>query len=138
MSRWWSGSLQLLVKTDILKHNDIGLRELKIQTESKAAIIRDSQGSCKRGAVLNWFFLNPNQQGMSHGGCSINLFTEISLDPCLWWVHFSKCAVFHINPFYEIENFWVIKSYYEHSSHMLLVDRGYMSWEGMKNILFSF
>lgn len=71
------------MKTDILKHNDIGLRERKVQSERKAAIIRDRQGSCKWGAVLNQFFLNPNQQGMSHGGCSINLFTEISLDPSL-------------------------------------------------------
>ena len=112
------------MKTDILKHNDIDLRELKVQSESKAVIIRERQGSCKRGAVLKWFFLNPKQQGMSHVGCSINLFTEIPIhDGNI----FSKCEVLHINPFYGIDNFWVIKSYYEHSSHMLLVDRGYMS-----------
>lgn len=28
--RWLSGSLQLLVVTDILKHHDIGLREVKV------------------------------------------------------------------------------------------------------------
>lgn len=63
-------------------------------------------------------------QGMSHGGYLLIPVQRLVLFPAHDGYVYSKGAISHIDPFYRIKDFWGIKFYYKHSSHMSLFDGG--------------